>query len=107
MSRPAYGTGGFHVRIKAQVGSGWQVFIARELWRAIGSPRRVAITRRGNVLHLAPTTEDDAGTYALSSGAWSMPRCSVGPRIVQEEWRLTAGYYDQCRVAHGEIIVFV
>jgi hypothetical protein len=97
----------YYVRVKEQPGvRSWQLFIGLAIYREIGSPARISLIRRGNVLHIAPTTDEGAGTYTVVRGG-GMHRVSVGRHICTDELGLFGGTNRQCRVENGEIKVFV
>jgi hypothetical protein len=102
--------GSFHVRVKEQPGTrSWLLFIGSELDRGIGSPARVSVIRRGNIVHITPTTDmDGAGTYTvIRPKGGGMARISVGRHICMDELGLFGGINRQCRVENGEIKIFV
>ena len=97
----------YYVRVKEQPGTrSWQIFIGVELDRGIGSPARISIIRRGNIVHIAPTTNDGVGTYTVIR-AGGMARINVGKHICMDELILFGGTNRQCRVENGEVKVFV
>jgi len=106
--RPPLGTGGHLVSIRESNKGSHRITIGKELWRAIGSPDRVAIERRGNALHIAPTDSEGSGTHAISGASGSIPSISIGTRICRDELRIMPpDTWKQCHVRRGEIIVLV
>lgn len=82
-----------------------QLLIGKELDRAINSPRRINLNRRGDVLRIVEAYGDTDG-YMVIRPAGGMPRINVG-RSVLAELRLGAGRYESVRVERGAIIVIV
>jgi len=104
--RPPIGTGGHTVSLRESNRGSHRLTIGKELWRAIGSPARVAIDRRGNALHIVPTDREEPGTYAISGASNSIPSISIGVRICREDLQiLPPDTWEQCHVRRGEIIV--
>lgn len=92
------------VRIEDQGGTrSWRLFLGRGLWRAIGSPARIELRRSGGALHVAPVVEAEGDVgYAVSTGANTIPRVSIG-RGPAEELRLVVGKYAAA-VRRDEIV---
>jgi hypothetical protein len=106
--RPKTGTGGHSVRLSQSNQSSNRLLIGKELWRAIGSPARVSISRHGRALHIEPTTDTDAGTYTVTGGVLTQPRISIGKDVCREELRLFApAVYEHVQLRDGVIVVFV
>jgi hypothetical protein len=106
--RPKTGTGGHSIRLSESNRSSHRLLIGKELWRAIGSPQRVSLSRQGRALHIAPTSDDGDGTYRVTGGALSQPRISIGKDICREELRIFApAIYEQVQVRGGELVILL
>ena len=111
--RPPRGTGAHTIFVGESNRSSWRLVIGKELWRAIGSPRRVTLERRGMALHIAPLDEqeldeDEPIGYAVSGGGpLSAARISIGRLVAHGEYGLTQRLYELCQVRGGEIVVFL
>lgn len=106
--RPKPGTGGHTVRLSESNRSSNRLLIGKELWRAIGSPARVSLSRAGRELHIAATTDDGDGTYAVSGGILSQPRISIGKDVCRTALRIFApAVYATAQVRDGLLVVLV
>lgn len=91
--RPATGTGGRGAVVLAQHGHGSvKLILGKEIWRALGSPRRVALsaTRRG--VCVRATADDGPGTWSLGGARNTAPACNIG-RAVATGLGLLPGRY--------------
>ena len=107
--RPVTGTGGRAVSLRESNKTSNRLTIGKELWRTIGSPKRVTIVRRGNALYIAPTMSTERGaSYAVSGPPASAPRISIGIQVCTDELKIFApARYETAEVRRGEIVVFV
>lgn len=107
--RPATGTGGHAITLRESNKTSNRIVIGKELWRAIGSPRRVTISRRGGAIHIAPTTSTERGvSYAVSGPPSTAPRVSIGIQVCTDDLKIFApARYEAVEVRRGEIVVFV
>jgi hypothetical protein len=103
--RPATGTGGTDVAVLDQRNAGsLKLCIGKELWRAIGSPARVALAMAAGGLTIAPTRATGPGTYALTGPPGGVPSCNIGRRRARETFGLAPGRYPATIVA-GALLV--
>lgn len=107
--RPATGTGGHTIALAESNKTSNRLTIGKELWRAIGSPKRVAINRRGAALYITPTTSTERGaSYAVSGPPASAPRISIGVSVCADDLKVFApAKYEAVEIRPGAIVVFV